>query len=216
VQPDKQNVTKHFKYSKGLHVLTLCCFLMPFFYSGCHDSKEEKEKNEELAEMVDTIATTAEPVDMDSAQFAEYLAKSVDTSKTKNNDINFDDPFVKGDSIFNCVPFLKPVLNPDKECYSGLGLMIAQSPLILMTATFTCFLLLIISLTIKYIDHNAKRAIVLLEILALISLLIARPYSFQFERLWGLWVAVFFVSLLTIYDFYIARVSYLNDKKGSS
>ncbi len=35
----------HFRYSKGLHVLVIICFLLPFFYTSCDDSTTAKESD---------------------------------------------------------------------------------------------------------------------------------------------------------------------------
>src|SRR5688572_25207468 len=55
-------------YSIPLHIATLFCFLLPFFYSGCSPSAEEKKKAEEKRVQ-------------DSIELAEQLIDSIESSE---------------------------------------------------------------------------------------------------------------------------------------
>lgn len=41
---------KQSKFSKALHIATFCCFLLPFFYTGCGKSEAEKEASEKASQ----------------------------------------------------------------------------------------------------------------------------------------------------------------------
>jgi len=72
-------------------------------------------------------------------------------------------------------------------------------------------LLLIISLIIKFMEPDARKTIVLIEIIALLFLYNAEPYTWSSEKLWGFKVCVTSLVILIIYDFYIIKLT--NNKK---
>lgn len=135
---------------------------------------------------------------------------SVDTNKTEKK----KDELISL-AIVDKVPLVKPVLNPSKDIYSGLATVIDSFLYICFFLTPVAFLLLIICLTTKFIDKNARRIIILLDILAFISLLFARSLSWDCERVWGVWVTICSIGVLTIYDIYINRLL-RQEQKGSS
>jgi hypothetical protein len=104
-------------------------------------------------------------------------------------------------------PILKPILTPEKDVYTGLATIIDSFTWIIFITTPISFLLLIIGLTAKLIDKNARRTVVLLDILAFGFLVIAQSLSWECERLWGIWVTISLIGTLTIYDIYISRIS---------
>jgi hypothetical protein len=67
---------KHYKFSKRLHLATLCCFLLPFFYTGCGPSAEEKAAAEKANQ--DSIAAV-EASKIDTSIIERTSNKPVDT-----------------------------------------------------------------------------------------------------------------------------------------
>jgi hypothetical protein len=195
-------------------VLTLCCFLMPFFNTSCNDEsfEEKKQKETEMAEK-DTVVTSDENKTENILQesFKNSLAISEDSTKSKEKKEDFI-----SSAISEKVPVLKPVLNPSEDVYSGIGTILDAFPWIRLFGTPICFLLLIIGLVAKYIDKSAKTIVVFLNILSLAFLLIAQSMSWHCEKLWGLWITVTFISILTIYDIYIARLFHLLNKQPTA
>lgn len=198
---------KHFKFSKGLHWITFCCFFLPFFYTGCGPSYKEKEAAEKAKQ--DSAATITsnsvkEPKDSLTAksfditynkQIASLSADTISKTETKT----------PSQKIVNEFKILRPVLIPKEDTYTGIATVIDSIPFIAYFAIFISFLFLIISLIIKFIEKNARKTIVLLDVLTIIFLFISTPYSWNSEKLWGFWVATTFTIVLTIYDFYIIR-----------
>jgi hypothetical protein len=213
-------MTKHFKYSKGLHWVTLFCFLFPFFYTGCGPSAKEKAaletaeqdtivslKMQKEIEKTDSLNKTSigSTIEKDSAEFdrltenTSILRTDTTTSKTEK------DSETLSLKISNKFEFLRPILVPKEDTYTGIAVVMDGIPLIPFLGIFISFLLLIISLIVKYMDHNARKTIVLLDILVIISLYISEPYSFDSKKLWGYWVAMTLVCVLSLYDLYIFR-----------
>ena len=258
------NMTKHFKFSKRLHLATLCCFLFPFFYTGCDTSlsvrlakeKAEKYKQDSIAAQ-DSIAQIIALSEISAVQdsIADYgnaqaavvkdsaLIKPVDTI-IQNNTLQTDTSYTQtlisqpdsstfkketesksySETISTKFEFLRPLLIPKEDTYTGLATVIDSIPLIYLISPFICFLFLLISLVVKFIDLNAIKTILLLETFALIFLFIAPGmYSFVITggtietfwglRIWGYWVALTFILALTIYDFYIIRLSFRSTNK---
>ena len=232
------NMTKHFKFSKRLHLATLCCFLFPFFYIGCDSGAKEKAAHEKYKqdsiaaqdsiayEEVDKLASENKAaVVKDSA-----LIKPVDTI-IQNNTLQTDTSYTQtlisqpdsstfkketesksySQTISTKFEFLRPLLNPTEDTYTGLATVIDSIQLIYFFSTFICFLFLLISLVVKFIDLKAIKTILLLETFALIFLFIAETYWGL--KIWGYWVALTFILALTIYDFYIIRLSFRSTNK---
>jgi hypothetical protein len=92
------------------------------------------------------------------------------------------------------------VLVPKENTYTGIAAVIDTAAYLFYFAIFLSFLLLIISLVIKFMEANARKTIVLLNTLALVSLFFSVHFSGYSERLWGFWTALSFMVLLTAYD----------------
>ena len=255
------NMTKHFKFSKRLHLATLCCFLFPFFYIGCDSGAKEKAAHEQYKQdsiaAQDSIAQIIALSEISAVQdsIADYgnaqaavvkdsaLIKPVDTI-IQNNTLQTDTSYTQtlisqpdsstfkketesksySETISTKFEFLRPLLIPKEDTYTGLATVIDSIPLIYLISPFICFLFLLISLVVKFIDLNAIKTILLLETFALIFLFIAPGmYSFVITggtietfwglRIWGYWVALTFILALTIYDFYIIRLSFRSTNK---
>ena len=203
----------HLKYSKGLHILILCCFLLPFFHASCEDELQEEMAETEMimAEQVAKDDTVISVTDSDNV--AEENISLPTPASTNNSSKNKDD--LSSHKIVDKVPILKPILTPDKDIYTGLATVIDSFPWIIFMSTPIAFLFLIVNLTVKIIDKNARRTIIFLDILAFGFLLIAHSLSLGSERLWGVWVTISLIGILTIYDIYINRLL-RNELKGSS
>ena len=63
-------------------------------------------------------------------------------------------------------------------------------------------------------EANARKAIVLLNTLALVALLVSIHFSGYSERLWGFWTALSFMILLTAYDVAIIIIEKKLKEKG--
>ncbi len=215
-------MTKYFTFSKRLHWATLCCFLFPFFYTGCGPSAEdkatmEKAKQDSIAAVTGQTETespdSAKTTILDSTKHEEIA--EVDTSTEQTSILQPDTTTSKTEKesktpsqkISNQLGFLRPILVPKQDTYTGVATVIDGIPFIPYFSIFISFLFLIISLVVKFIDSNARKTIVLLDILALISLFVSQPYSFDSEKLWGFWVAMTFVFALSVYDIYVIRRS---------
>lgn len=214
-------MTKHFKFSKRLHWATLCCFLFPFFYTGCGPSAGEKAAMEKVKQdsiATATIKTETSLPDSTSNKLVETAIPNiaqVDTLKEQESSMQLDTTASKTENesktpsqrISNKLTFLQPLLIPKSDTYSGIATVIDSIPYIIYFAIFIAFLFLIISLIVKFIDIHARKTIALLDTFALIFFCISRPYSWDSERLWGFWVAAAFTFALTIYDFYLIKLS---------
>ena len=74
------------------------------------------------------------------------------------------------------------------------------------------FIFSILSLTIKYLESNATKIIVLLNVLSLFFLVISRPFGLFDNKLWGFWITIISFSSVTILDIYILTKHYQNKK----
>ncbi len=230
---------KQYSYSKRIHFATLCCFLFPFFYTGCGEpSAEEKAAKEKATQ--DSVAavanaktgigaTTDTTFKMEvSVTSEEELAKEkseqtkdtteqlvkpkqTETAKTSDQDKSTITPAEK---ICEQAPFLKSMLVPKENTYTGIAAVIDTGAYLFYFAIFLSFLLLILSLVIKFMEANARKAIVLLNTLALVALLVSIHFSGYSERLWGFWTALSFMILLTAYDVAIIIIEKKLKEKG--
>ncbi len=218
-------MTKHYKYSKRLHWATLCCFLFPFFYTGCGGpsseeiAAKEKYKQDSTAAVVAANAanTPKDTLNKTMTESADTTAQNyfsqVETSKNQTQSLLAETPKtnmaketrMSSEKISDKFTFLKPFLTPKINTYTGIATVIDSITYIEYFSVFLSFLILIICLVIKFIEITATKTIVLLDTLGLIFLFISQPLPFLSigaEILWGFWVAVTFVFVLTIYDFY--------------
>lgn len=212
-------MTSHFKYSKLLHWVTLCCFLLPFFYfDGCGPSAEEKAAIEKARQ--DSIAASEAIIAVEKSQANtknDSLFNSDDTIVlNKPSQVDFSEK--QGDTVpekklelssKNLVeqfPILRPILIPSPNISTGFASIIDSLIFFDFFAMFNCFLLLVVCLVIKFIEVNAKKTIVLIDIISLVILLIFPTNSIDFITHWGYWVTLTFAFILTLYDLYIFRL----------
>jgi hypothetical protein len=199
-------MTKYSKYSKRLHFVTLLCFLLPFFYTGC--GKEEVEAEMSVQDTIKTV----QPLESDTVLQDSLVINSIDTSvaskSVQTDTASRSEPKKEAspsERISNKIPFLKPILTPSPDIFSGIATVIDTIPFVIYFATFLSFIFLIVGFVVKYIDKKASKTIVLLDTLALVSLIISRSSSWNCSKLWGLWICVTLISILTIFDFYIVK-----------
>ena len=212
-------MTKQFKISRRLHLATICCFLLPFFYTGCGATEEEKAEEEKVEhDSIPTLTNQTSTTFQDSFMnksidsVSEKNFAQIDTTKTQTESIEPDTFKTKkeespSEQIINKFTFLRPVLMPAKYTYSGLGTIINTTPYIRFFTIVISFLILLLCFVVKFIDKKALKTIVLLEILVFVFLIISKPHSWDFNILWGFWVTVVFSFALTLYDIYILNLT---------
>ena len=201
---------KLFKYSRLLHWITFLCLCLPFFYTGCKKAEAPADEsvqidttsiNPELAntERIDSIA-----INRQQKSIGEEESKPEEKEKTLSETLSKE------------YTFLQPILVSKENTFSGLAILIDSGSYIIFFSVFIYFLLSILSLTIKYLDSNGIKTIVLLEVLSLFFLVISRPIGIFHDKLWGLWVAIILFSALTIFDIYILTKYHQNKGKYSA
>ena len=201
---------KLFKYSRLLHWISFLCLCLPFFYTGCKKAEAPADEsvqidttsiNPELAntERIDSIA-----INRQQKSIGEEESKPEEKEKTLSETLSKE------------YTFLQPILVSKENTFSGLAILIDSGSYIIFFSVFIYFLLSILSLTIKYLDSNGIKTIVLLEVLSLFFLVISRPIGIFDDKLWGLWVAIILFSALTIFDIYILTKYHQNKGKDSA
>jgi hypothetical protein len=201
-----KQLKKLFKYSRFLHWMTFLCLCLPFFYTGC--KKADAPATE--AVQVDSTSLNLEKVDTVAInKVASQPQKSIDKaeSKTEENEETLSE------TLSQEYTFLQPILVSKKNTFSGLAILIDCGSDIVFFGMFIYVLLSILSLTIKYLDSNGIKTIVLLEVLSLFFLVISRPFGLFYNNLWGLWVAIILFSTVTILDIYILTKYHLTKRK---
>ena len=214
-------MNKHYKYSNILHLITLCCFTLPFFYSSCGPSAEEKMKMEgrriqDSIDNVNGLTTTnnsdsiieyANPAivseNIDSLQANDTIKPSLTESETFNNDKPYSN------TICIKYPFLKPILVPKENNYTGLASALNVFELIDLFSCFISLLLLLIAMLIKFIERNARKSIILIELFSFLFLFISQPniqFTFSANVLWGYWCCLVCMGILVLYDMYLVLV----------
>jgi hypothetical protein len=210
-------MTKHQKISRIFHCVTLCCFLLPFFYTGCRQNAEENATySKEIQDSIEFKANHTSPYTQDSVseQTGDTITDTVSTQLSETTVSNSkSESFTPSQDISKKYMFLRPFLVSKEKTFSGIAIIIDSVLIIPYFAVFISFLILLIGLTIKFIDRNARKGIVLLDFLSLIFLFFSQPYSLISEKLWGFWIAIIFILVLTVYDIVSIRLDkHLKDK----
>jgi hypothetical protein len=215
-------MTKYIQVSKIIHWITICCFFFPFFYTGCGEKAEEATSDEVVIQdstysdttlnhelFTDSISLTFS--DSSKQQnVSESDSSSVMTTESKQDTAKAKakkDTDELSQRICNKFGFLQFILIPEPYTYTGLALVIDIIPFLPYLSIFLCFLFLIISLVVKFMEPNASKSIVLFELLALIFIFIAEPYYSwgMGDKLWGIWLTTLFLIILSVYDIYLFR-----------
>ncbi len=219
--PNMKAVFKYnYRISKILHIITLCSFLLPFSYNSCAPSAKEKLAQIN-AKSDSTIAIQSEKTDNTlKPELVKDTLESVSESVTKNSNVVSESNDTNPDEInpnnpnneeetYSTVfvkkyPALKYLLIPKNDTRTGLGMVLDSSPYIQLYSILISFLLLTLCLLIKTFERSSRLTIMFLEVLAIIGIAISRPSFFSYELLWGFWVTLVFLTLLTIIDFVTA------------
>ncbi len=206
---------KQTTYSKILHIIVLLCFLLPFFYTGCGPSKEEKAQREkakqdsvEALQKAGLGAITDKTSTKDSLQHDSVVEPRMtlmdEVSKPiENTSIENAEEKRLSEVISDNYPFLRPILIPKPDTFTGLGEVINSVYYIPFYAILISFLLLLLGLLIKFIDKHATLTLIILDFLALVFLYFSRTPTFVCDVLWGYWVTFSFIVLLLLYDTFI-------------
>lgn len=206
------------KYSRFLHVLVLCTFFLPFFYTGCGGPSAEEKAKQEAQHQADSIANATREIDSlksldsDTIEIETPLGNTnnIDTSAIENNDKENDaansnkkEEYLST-TLTKKYPFLKIFLNPEPNVYTGIGMSINTLPYVFQFGTFLSLLFLLISLAGKFLEKSPVRINLFLEIIAAFFLYNAFIlFDFSGEKLWGYWVGLTSIFMLILFDFYI-------------
>jgi hypothetical protein len=219
-------MTEHYKISRRINWIVLLCFFLPFFeYKGCSgigfgQSSEQKAAEEAAKEqaMQDSIAaskvailetksdTINQTVINQETEPVEIINDTTSYQETKVEIKTTPEKDKISTLISNEHPILKPLLNIRPNYYSGIAYLLDTSAYLLIVFILFSFVFLTLCLIIKYIDKEARKAICLLEILSLGCLYYTPSYIWieGFDILSGFWISLLALTILTIYDIYIA------------
>lgn len=181
-----------------LHVLVLSTFMLPFYFTGC---KKVAEADSTVVTSNDTTTvrdsnTTKPPVSDTIAP----LATTAGYKSAPQNDID-DTP---AQSLSKEYLWLKPILVPAKDTYTGLGILVNLGTLIPYIALGFTMFLLVFSLVLKMIN-SASTIVFIHSLTAFLFLLVAQPIAFSTKTLWGYWVCLGTLVLLLVHDGYGLR-----------
>lgn len=208
------------KYSLFLHVLVLCTFFLPFFQSGCGGPSAEEKAKQEAQNQVDSIAEATREMDSLVSIYSDTIKIEIPIVDTNNNDTTaFENNDKENDAansnkkedylsstLTKKYPFLKIILNPEPNVYTGIGMSINALPYVFQFGTFLSVLFLLISLAGKFLDKSAFKTILFLEVIAALFLYNAYIlFDLSGEKLWGYWVGFTSIIMLILFDFYIWR-----------
>ena len=213
-------MTNQNKYSRLLHIATIFCFLLPFFQTGCNWGPSAAERraaeNKRIQDSIENAQKYSDSTDLNLNNSHDTIEQSdtpqVDTVNEQVSINNADTVHKKVDKksdylseeIVKKYEFLSPILIPKEDIHTGLATVIDIIPYIPQFSIFISFVLLIISFIIKFVDVESKKTFIgLLDSLALIFLVITQSAFIFSETLWGYWVCLTALFLLTIYDLYL-------------
>jgi len=205
--------------SKAIHWLAVLCLLLPFFYTGCNrEEKEEETVTPDTALVVaeDTATVVAEDTAMMTPPDTNVIAESVtpepvDTATPAKSNKEAD---VLSEELTEKYPWLKPILIPKEDTSTGLAVVLDSGFYFPLFGSFVFALLLVMGLLIKYLNRKALNIHLLLDLMAIAALLLAHPIAWNMERLWGFWVTLGVVSVMTLYD--ILVLAFHSGRKGTT
>lgn len=204
-------------YSRFLHVLVLCTFFLPFFYSGCGGPSAEEKAKQEAQRQADSIVKATSEMDslmsfepdtfqanIGNSEYSATVSMPIDTIAKNNEALNYlNDDENLSLTIIKKFPILKPLLHPEQNVYTGLGTAINLFPLMFLFGAFLSMLFLLVGFVVKFLEKSAFKTILLLEIIAALFLFNAAPFNFWGKELWGYWVALTSILILILFDFYV-------------
>lgn len=201
--------------------------MLPFFYSSCGGPSEEEKMKMEEKRIQDSIDNVIGLTTMNNSDSVIAYANPVIVSEnnddiqenaaakpqlTKNKTFNNDKPY--SNTICNKYPFFKPILVPKENNYTGLASALNVFEVIYL---FSCFisllLLLLIAILIKFIERNARKSIVLIELFSFLFLFISQPniqITFNSNILWGYWCCLGCMGILALFDLYLVFLKETN------
>jgi len=184
-------MSKQLKVSKFLHWLTFLCLTLPFYFDGCGTKPVERE-------IINQDSTIIHLAKVDS------LRENNDAETSQLNDSTNDERLEKKPSqkLSEEYPLLKPVLIPKESTYTGFAEMIDTFEYLKCFGTLLFVLFLLVGLVLKYVDKTALASFTFIDLISLTFLLTSEPAMFNFDRLWGFWVTLSLVVILTVYDTY--------------
>ncbi len=206
------------KYSRLLHVLVLCTFFLPFFYTGCGGPSAEEKAKLEAQHQADSITKITYKIDSlatinpDTFEIQTPLTETnnIDTAAIENNlkENNADNSNDKEENLSTTLtkkyPILKIFLNPEPNIYTGIGMSINVLPFVFQFGTFLSLLFLIISLVVKYLEKSVLKTILFLEMIAAFFLYNSFIlFDLSGEKLCGYWVGLASIFILILFDFYV-------------
>lgn len=183
--------------SRLLQFSIVLSFLLPFFFVGCENSLEESRSMTDSM-TVDTVST--ELSDTLSKQNTSLDSLSNNSTQTATNDTLDKDDFSK--ELIAEHEWLRPILIPSSEVYTGMGLIINLLKRSIFFNIFFAFLLITIGLVLKFLETSAIRTQILHNVLAIVFLFIYIPNLFSGKRLWGFWLCLLLIFLTLALDIY--------------
>lgn len=181
-----------------LHILVLCTFLLPFYFTGCEKIEEAlPSKSDSIAVSPFCQVHDRDSIKVSDSTVSQNIPDSLKRISYGSDEVD-ENPAHKLSLKYLA---LKPILNPERYTYTGLGVLINIFDVFSMIALAFSVFLLLFALGLKI--WNQKAHITWIHsLLAFLFLLIARPLSFHCELLWGYWVCLGFLTLLLIHDGY--------------
>ncbi|MFM7766123.1 MAG: hypothetical protein ACKO6I_10750, partial [Sphingomonadales bacterium] len=193
----------------------LLCFALPFFFhKGCKEesnitSGEPKEQTAQVSD--DTMKSGMDSLSqfsLDSMNISveNQPADTVATASQGAND-NIGEP----NDAFMKSGVWKLFFEPKKDHFTGFAEIYRTLFAFRYVIIIFAFILLILSLAIKFMEREARKSILLLQIFALLSLIFYSPAASNFDRLWGFWAELILLTGLIAIDYYQMK---LNDTKA--
>ncbi len=202
-------IEKLIRFSKINQLLIVVCIFFPFFYTGCSDAElvEERVLLEDMdeEESLDTIVQV--PKD-EKKEIVDTL--EVSESTHAENKFNDKDKFTT-DFILEEYPSLKFLFHPNKNENTGLAEVVNLFPYATVYGVFIYFLLVFLTLLFKFIDKNAVKIFLSLNIIAFIFLYTSLSFPHVIcTRIWGYWLSMVLLITVIIFDSIILIVSIKN------
>lgn len=187
-------------FSFHLHWITLCCFLLPFFYDSCSNEKKPEDASADSTAMVIPVDTLTDSISLKNTLLNSANTSTIDTTTVESK--NQKDELLS-ETIIKKYPIFTPILIPSTGTHTGLATIVNTFQYVCLFAATIAFLLLLIGVMAKLIDKKAIKIILLLDVFATAFLFIACPPFFGHDKLWGYWLCIVCISMLTILDAYI-------------
>lgn len=180
---------KLFRFSLGINLLTIFSFCFPFFLNSCEG--ELKRETEIAVSENDTIKYETS---------LEIEKPFVDTMKVEKTQ-----PSTKKDENYATeiainYQILKPIIKPEHNTYTGLGMIFISLPYYFLYAISLGLIMLILGFFSKLVEHKIIYTHLLIEVFSLLFLCFSSPVFFDFEYLWGYWLCLGLLIILIFYD----------------